>query len=109
MRTIQKLTGIFKNCPDNLETVCLKDYILAILPQFVICLGFTRICREIVDVAIYALYPESFCGVNLAIRKVFAFSDSGVHVYVDLVYHIDLMLTSDIISRFFFFIHNTYK
>ena len=41
-------------------------------------LGFTRICREIVDVAIYALYPESFCGVNLAIRKVFAFSDSGV-------------------------------
>ena len=76
MRTIQKLTGIFKNCPDNLETVCLKDYILAILPQFVICLGFTRICREIVDVAIYALYPESFCGGNLAIRKVFAFSDS---------------------------------
>ena len=38
---------------------------------------FTRICREIVDVAIYALYPESFCGVNLAIRKVFAFSDSA--------------------------------
>ena len=73
MRTIKKLTGIFKNCPDNLETVCLKDYILAILPQFVICLGFTRICREIVDVAIYALYPESFCGGNLAIRKVFAF------------------------------------
>ena len=41
---------------------------------------FTRICREIVDVAIYALYPESFCGVNLAIRKVFAFSDSVVMV-----------------------------
>ena len=60
MQTIQKLTRIFKICPDNLETVCLKDYILAILPQFVICLGFTRICREIVDVAIYALYPESF-------------------------------------------------
>ena len=79
MRTIQKLTGIFKNCPDNLETVCLKDYILAILPQFVICLGFTRICREIVDVANYALYPESFCGGNLAIRKVFAFSDSDSH------------------------------
>ena len=72
MRTIQKLTGIFKNCPDNLETVC----ILAILPQFVICLGFTCICREIVDVAIYALYPESFCE-NFAIRKVFAFSDSA--------------------------------
>ena len=80
MRTIQKLTGIFKNCPDNLETVCLKDYILAILPQFVICLGFTRICREIVDVAIYALYPESFCDENLAIRKVFAFCDSDTEV-----------------------------
>ena len=26
---------------------------------------------------IYALYPESFCNKNLAIRKVFAFSDSG--------------------------------
>ena len=77
MRTIQKLTGIFKNCPNNLESVRLKDYILAILSQFVICLGFTRICREIVDVAIYALYPESFCGGNLAIRKVFAFSDSA--------------------------------
>ena len=25
---------------------------------------------------LYALYPESFCGKNLAIRKVFAFSDS---------------------------------
>ena len=41
-------------------------------------LGFTRICREIADVAIYAHYPESFCSENLAIRKVFAFSDSGV-------------------------------
>ena len=39
-------------------------------------LGFTRICREIADVAIYAHYPESFCSENLAIRKVFAFSDS---------------------------------
>ena len=76
VRTIQKLSRQSRNCPDNLETVCLKDYILAILPQFVICLGFTRICRKIVDVAIYALYPESFCGENLAIRKVFAFSDS---------------------------------
>ena len=29
--------------------------------------------------AIYALYPESFCDKNLAIRKVFAFCDSGLH------------------------------
>ena len=28
--------------------------------------------------AIYALYPESFCDKNLAIRKVFAFCDSGL-------------------------------
>ena len=27
--------------------------------------------------AFYALYPESFCDKNLAIRKVFAFCDSG--------------------------------
>ena len=40
-----------------------------------ICLGFTRICREIGDVEIYALYSESFRGENLAIRKV-NFSDS---------------------------------
>ena len=29
---------------------------------------------------IYALYPESFCDKDLAIRKVFAFSDSGMDV-----------------------------
>ena len=28
--------------------------------------------------AIYALYPESFCDKKLAIRKVFAFCDSGL-------------------------------
>ena len=31
-------------------------------------------------VAIYALYPESFCDKNLAVRKVFAFSDSAEHM-----------------------------
>ena len=31
---------------------------------------------------IYALYPESFCDKNLAIRKVFAFCDSDVLVIV---------------------------
>ena len=29
---------------------------------------------------IYALYPESFCDKNLAVRKVFAFSDSGHNI-----------------------------
>ena len=41
-----------------------------------------RICREIVNAAIYALYPESFCGKDLAIRKVFAFSDSVAQIRV---------------------------
>ena len=36
-----------------------------------------HICWEIKDVQIYAFYPESFCVKNLAIRKVFAFSDSA--------------------------------
>ena len=31
---------------------------------------------------IYVLYPESFCNKNLAIRKVFAFSDSDWGTYV---------------------------
>ena len=30
--------------------------------------------------AIYALYPENFCDKNLAVRKVFAFSDSAINV-----------------------------
>ena len=45
--------------------------------KFLTILDFTHICREFVDVAIYALYPESFCVKNLAAGKVFAFSDSG--------------------------------
>ena len=36
--------------------------------------------------AIYALYPESFCNKNLAVRKVFAFSDSAaLSLYVGKV------------------------
>ena len=38
------------------------------------------LCAFVADLkidAIYALYPESFCDKNLAIRKVFAFCDSG--------------------------------
>ena len=33
------------------------------------------VANSIID-GIYALYPESFCNKNLAVRKVFAFSDS---------------------------------
>lgn len=54
-RMIYKLSGPSRGCPDNPETFR----------------------RESKSVAIYTLYPESFCVKNLAIRKVFAFSDSG--------------------------------
>ena len=53
---IYKLSGPSRSCPDNPETFR----------------------RESKSVAIYALYPESFYGKNLAIRKVFAFSDSAL-------------------------------
>ena len=36
-----------------------------------------HICREFAKFSIYALYPESFSVNNLAVRKVFAFSESG--------------------------------
>ena len=54
--------------------------------NFVKKFRFTRLCREIVNVANYALYPESFCDENLAIRKVFAFSDSAVEITKSLEY-----------------------
>ena len=40
--------------------------------------SFTHICRKIKDILICALYPEIVCVKNLAIRKVIAFSDSGL-------------------------------
>ena len=48
-----------------------------------------RICREFENL-IYALYPESFCDKNLAIRKVFAFSDSGWSPWLDIGYILKL-------------------
>ena len=44
------------------------------------------VANSIID-GIYALYPESFCNKNLAVRKVFAFSDSAADVlpYIELV------------------------
>ena len=55
VRTIQKVYGQFKNCPDNLETV----RTIQKLPERLYLSSFTRICREIVNVAHF-------------IRKVFA-------------------------------------
>jgi len=44
--------------------------------------SYTHCCCESKSVAIYALYPESFRVQNLAIWKVFAFSDSAAQVLV---------------------------
>ena len=56
-------------CPDNLKRVCLYAQNLAKPP----CVFVANLKID----AIYALYPESFCDKNLAIRKVFAFCDSA--------------------------------
>ena len=37
------------------------------------------LCAFVANLKIDALYPESFCDKNLAIRKVFAFCDSSCH------------------------------
>ena len=55
---------------DDLE-LCLYD--LEILQNHHLCAFVANLKID----AIYALYLESFCDKNLAIRKVFAFCDSG--------------------------------
>ena len=42
--------------------------------------------------AIYGFYPESFCDKNLAIRKVFAFSDSGLDIVPTMQFYMYLCL-----------------
>ena len=66
-QTIWKVSVRSKKCPDHLENVAGLSKILQnhLLGAFV------------ADLKIYAIYPESFCDKNLAIRKVFAFFDSG--------------------------------
>ena len=52
--------------------------------------------------AIYALYPESFCDKNLAIRKVFAFSDSAHVTQISsgsfVILHVTLQATQTCLS-----------
>ena len=63
------MSGRSKKCPDHLENVAGLSKILQNHLQ----------CAFVEDLkidAIYALYPESFCDKNLAIRKDFAFCDS---------------------------------
>ena len=69
-QTIWKVSGRSRKCPDHPENVAglskiLQNYLLG---AFV---------ADLKIYAIYALYPESFWDKNLAIRKVFAFCDSG--------------------------------
>ena len=62
----------------SLEFLCLRLYLSSFANILWKILGLRAFVAKSVDVAIYALYPESFCDENLAIRKVFAFSDSAI-------------------------------
>ena len=56
--------------------------------------------------AIYAFYPESFCDKNLAIRKVFVFSDSGRN-NIDI--NIDIILISIISILIYIMLSNMWR
>ena len=67
-QTILKVSGRSKKCPDHPENVAGLSKILQ----------NHLLCAFVADLNIDALYPESFCNKNLAIRKVFAFCDSAL-------------------------------
>ena len=69
-QTIWKVSGRSKKCPDHPENVA---GLSKILQNHLLCAFVADLKID----AIYALYPESFCDKNLAIRKVFAFCDSA--------------------------------
>ena len=76
---IWKVSGRSKKCPDHPENVAglSLEHIWTMLMHKI--LQNHLLCAFVVNLkidAIYALYPESFCNKNLAIRKVFAFCDS---------------------------------
>ena len=66
---ILKVSGRSKKCLDHPENVA---GLSKILQNHLLCAFVADLKID----AIYALYPESFCDKNLAIRKVFAFCDS---------------------------------
>ena len=70
-QTIWKVSGRSKKCTDHLENVA---GLSKILQNHLVCAYVAELKID----AIYALYPESFCDKNLAIRKVFAFCDYAV-------------------------------
>ena len=67
-----KVSGQSKKCPDHPKNVAGLYRGFKILQNNLLC-AFVATLK--ID-AIYALYPESFCDKNLAIRKVFAFCDT---------------------------------
>ena len=60
-----KEKGLWAACQSLISTNHLASSFFC---RFLTILDFTHICREFVDVPIYALYPESFCVENLDIR-----------------------------------------
>ena len=61
----------------NYNSDSIQSNFMHIWKKYMTFSSFTHFCHESKSVAIYALYPESFSVKNLAIRKIFAFSDSG--------------------------------
>ena len=68
-QTIWKVSGQSKECPDHPENVA---GLSKIFQNHLLCAFVADLKIDM----IYAFHPESFCNKNLAIRKVFAFSDS---------------------------------
>ena len=70
-RKIWKMSGYYTTYPDNVESVWMIWKVS----------GWSKKCLDDLESiwTIYALYSENFCDKNLAIRKVFAFPDSGVY------------------------------
>ena len=77
---IWKVSRQSKKCPDHLENEA-EQHIWTMLMHKILQTYLLRAFVANLKIhAIYALYPESFCDKNLAIRKVFVFCDSGAEV-----------------------------
>ena len=73
---IWKVSRQSKKCPDHLENVTGQHIWTMLLHEILQTHLLRALVANLKIDAIYALYLESFCEPNLAIRKVFAFSDS---------------------------------
>ena len=77
---IWKDSGRSKKCPDHLENVAREHIWTMLMHKILQTQLLSAIVANLKIDTIYALYPESFCDKNLAVRK--NFSDSA------LVHHI---------------------